>query len=276
MNKRILTLILTALFGICYNSDAQVLHYMMKKVENLVYSKWENDSEGNRCLNYYNNDYCHYLHIQDGDKTVLRPGKNTVYKRSKGELESPYKYGKTYYLYRGCFPNKKFDPFFTYALPFKDGARVRWKIDRREPKRTLLMQCESCDTVYASRSGVACRINPDKSSLLVYHNDCTFAGYMNMTECFISPGQQVNTGDPIGISNSEGLSMTIFFLDENLFADGKHIVHPYTHIMPVFRTDKGDIRLETKTIYRSVIDADILTREMSKSERKRYLKRIQK
>jgi hypothetical protein len=61
-----------------------------------------------------------------------------------------------------------------------------------------------------------------------------------------------------------------------MFEDGKTIVHPYTHIMPVFRTDKGDVRLEEKTIYTSVVDADLITMEMSKAEKKRYLKTEQK
>ena len=72
------------------------------------------------------------------------------------------------------------------------------------------------------------------------------------------------------------MSLTVFFLDKNLFEDGKTIVHPYTHIMPVFRTDQGDVRLEENTVYKAVVDADLITREMSKSERKRFLKKLEK
>ena len=276
MNKRNLFLVFPVLLLSCLHANSQVLHYMMKLDKTLIESKWEDDSQGNRCLNFYNEDFCDYVRLQDNEFKVLRPGMNTVYKKTERDLENAYKYGKSYYLYRGRFITKKFDPYFVYALPFKNGAKVRWKIDRREPKRTLLMQCESCDTVYAARSGVVCKLNIDNSTVLMYHNDYTFAGYMNLFCSFVNAGEYVTTGDPIGIARSDGMSLTIFFLDENLFEDGKTIVHPYTHIMPVFRTDKGDVRLEEKTIYAPVTDADLITKEMGKSEKKRYLKTHQK
>ena len=274
MKKLLLNIVLLTVLPVCMN--AQVLHYVMKPVDNLVSSKWEKDASGNSCLNYYNNDFCDYVHLSDGDFKTLRPGKNTMYKRGKGELESPYKYGKKYLLYRGHFLNKKFDPYFVYAFPFKDGTKVRWKIDRREPKRTLLMQCESCDTVFAARSGVVCTINSGKSDILVYHDDYTFAGYMNLQESFVRPGQKLRTGEPLGVARNATMSLTVFFLDKNLFEDGKTIIHPYTHIMPVFRTNKGDVRPEEGTIYRAVVDADLITKEMSKSEKKRFLKKLEK
>lgn len=276
MNKSFIFLVFPVLLLSCLQANSQVLHYMMKLDKNLIESKWEDDSQGNSCLNFYNEDFCDYVRLQDNEFKVLRPGMNTVYKKTERDLENAYKYGKSYYLYRGRFITKKFDPYFVYALPFKNGAKVRWKIDRREPKRTLLMQCESCDTVYAARSGVVCKLNIDNSTVLMYHNDYTFAGYMNLFCSFVSAGEYVTTGDPIGIARSGGMSLTVFFLDENLFEDGKTIVHPYTHIMPVFRTDKGDVRLEEKTIYAPVTDADLITKEMGKSEKKRYLKTHQK
>lgn len=265
-------LVFSALLFLCVQAEAQVLHYMMKIDKTLIESKWENDNQGNRCLNYYNEDYCDYVRLQENEFTVLRPGKTTVYTKTASDLGNEYKYGKSYYLYRGGFVSKKFDPYFVYALPCKDGAKVRWKMDRREPKRTLALQCQSCDTVYAARSGVVCSLNDDETSVLLYHNDRSFAGYMNLVSTFVTPGEKVITGSPIGIASGAGFSMTVFFLDENMFAGGKVIVHPYTHIMPVFRTDKGDTRLEEKVVYTSLINADIVTKEMSKSERKRYLK----
>ena len=274
MKRVLLEIVFMTVLSVCM--EAQVLHYIMKPVNNLVTSQWEKDDSGNSCLNYYNNDFCDYVHLSEGDFKTLRPGKNTIYKRSKGELESPYRYGKKYHLYRGRFLDKKFDPYFVYAFPFKDDAMIRWKLDRREPKRTLLMQCESCDTVYAIRSGVVCTINSGKSEILVYHDDHTFAGYMNLQESLVVPGQKLRTGEPVGVTGNSTMSLTVFFLDKNLFEDGKTIVHPYTHIMPVFRTDQGDVRLEENTVYKAVVDADLITREMSKSERKRFLKNLEK
>ena len=38
---------------------------MMKLDKNLIESKWEDDSQGNRCLNFYNEDFCDYVRLQE-------------------------------------------------------------------------------------------------------------------------------------------------------------------------------------------------------------------
>lgn len=258
----------------CIQSDAQVLHYLMETVQGLVSGKWEDADNGSRNLNYYNEDHCPYIYLSNGQTKILNPGRTTIYSRKSTDVDNQYRYGSRYYLYRGRFVDKNFDPSFTYALPMKKGADVKWKLDKREPKRTFLFECASCDTVYASRAGVVCRINTDNSAVLMYHQDHTFAGYMNLAGSFVTAGQDVNVGDPIGIARYEGLSFTVFFLDKNLFEDGNKLVHPYTHITPVFRTENGDMRLEEDTEYKVVVDADLVTKEMSKLEKKRYLKSL--
>lgn len=259
-----------------HSLDAQALHYLVKKIDTCVESKWEADPSGNRCLNYYNSDFCDYLRFMEDEIKVLRPGKTTVYTQKKSEVESAYRYGKKYYLYRGRYPKSDFDPFFVYALPLKTDSKVIWRIDTSEPKRTLQFKVEPRDTVYASRSGVACRTLSEKDGVLLYHNDHTFAGYLNLSEVFVVPGQEVVTGEPIGLAGHRGVSLTIFFLDRNLFTVDKYIVHPYTHISPVFRTDKGDIRLEENVEYKAVVDDALIMSEMSKAEKKRYVKNHKK
>ena len=254
---------------------AQSLHYLVKRVETCIDSKWEQDASGNTCLNYYNTDHCDYLRFQDNESKVLRPGKTTVYTRKKSELESAYKYGKNYYLYRGRFPKKDFNPFFVYALPLKDGKNLKWKLDTKEPKRTLMFKTEYQDTVYACRRGIACVSGDTKKGILIYHQDFSFAAYMNLSESFIVPGEEVMTGQPIGLASHESVSLSVFFLDKNLFGE-KYTVHPYTHIMPVFRTDKGDVRLEKGIDYKVVTDDDLIMSEMSKAEKKRFMKRSRK
>ena len=276
MKPKLLLLMLWALFAFsCIRSEAQVLHYMMEKVDGLVHSKWEDGNDGSRNLNLYNDDYCHYLYLIGGQFQVLSPGKTTIYSKKSTDFNKPYKFGYSYYLYRGRFVDKDFNPTFTYAIPMKKGAAVKYKIDRREPKRTFLFECPACDTVYASRAGVVCEINTKQSAVLVYHQDYTFAGYMNLLSNFVTAGQDVKVGDPIGIARYEGLSFTVFFLDSNLFEDNVKLIHPYTHILPVFRTENGDMRLEEDAEYRVIVDSDLVTKEMDKIEKKRYLKSLQ-
>lgn len=276
MSRRISGLVCAfMLLGIA-DAYSQSLHYLVRKMDNLITSKWEKNSQGESCLNYYNSDFSDYIRFCEGDVKVIRPGKNTIYTRKGSELESAYKYGKSYHLYRGRFPKKDFDPFFVYAFPVKSGKKVMWKIDRREPKRTLCFRAEYRDTVYASRSGRVCMTEFTKDCVLLYHDDSSFAGYLNMDETFVTPGMFVRTGQPIGLAGHTDISMTVFFLDPNMFEGNTFIVHPYTHIMPVFRTDEGDVKLEERKIYRALTDTDLITAEMGKAEKKRYLKNLKK
>lgn len=260
-----------ALMSCMVYSNAQTLQYLVAKVKSAVESKWETDNTGNRCLNYYNYDYCDYLFFLDHSSKVLMPGKNTIYRQKDSELENAYKYGYKYYLYRGRFPNNRFNPFFVYALPLKEGTSVEWEIDIREPKRTLFFKTEYRDTVYASRTGVACLTEHAENGVLIYHSDYSFAGYLNLAETLVVPGQKINVGQPIGLASYGGVSFSVFYLDRNLFT-GEYYSHPYTHIMPVFRTDEGDIRLEKDMEYTVVIDDELFISEMTKQERKRYIK----
>ena len=81
MNKRFIFLGFPVLLLSCLQANSQVLHYMMKLDKNLIESKWEDDSQGNSCLNFYNEDFCDYVRLQDNEFKVLRPGMNTVYKK---------------------------------------------------------------------------------------------------------------------------------------------------------------------------------------------------
>ena len=70
--------------------------------------------------------------------------------------------------------------------------------------------------------------------------------------------------------------MTVFFLDPNMFEGNTFKVHPYSHLMPVFRTEEGDVRLEERKMYTAKTDADLITAEMSKSAKKKYLKNLKR
>ena len=53
--------------------------------------------------------------------------------------------------------------------------------------------------------------------LLIYHPDHTFAAYLMMRQNFIQTGEEVMTGQPIGIAGVLGVSISYFFLDNNKF-----------------------------------------------------------
>ena len=255
--------------------NAQSLHLLIEYPYQIIESKWETHptDKTKTQLNYYNNDYCPYYMFRINEKEAysIKPGKTSLITKDKND-KMHKALGPGYYrYYRGMFL-KSFNPAFVYAMPVKDGKNVMCTQDLSERVKTITFKSNYRDTVYASRTGRACNTDFNRGVLL-YHEDGTFAAYLNLEEKFISPGDVARTGEPIGISGFGGVSLSVFFLDENLFKFGETKVYPYTHFNPYFRTDKGDVRLEMNTEYKAVVDDDVITSEMSKSQKKRYLKK---
>ena len=93
-----------------------------------------------------------------------------------------------------------------------------------------------------------------------------------MSENFIQPGEEVKVGQPVGKAGPSRVSISFFFLDENKFKGGESSGYPYSHFIPVFRTTEGDIKLKEKTIYQAVVDDELIMQDMSKRDKKKYMK----
>ena len=188
------------------------------------------------------------------------------------QVDNSFKSASSYTFYRGKFP-KDFNIQTPYALPVKNNQKTAWKTDPREPFKTLNFHIKQGDTIYATRSGIACKTtNPQQ--LLIYHPDQTFAAYLVMNENFIEPGEEVQVGQAIGKAGPTGAAISFFFLDENKFKGGLSSGYPYSHFIPVFRTTEGDVKPEEKTIYQAVTDHDLIMQDMSKRDKKKYMKEI--
>ncbi|MBM6865441.1 M23 family peptidase [Bacteroides caecigallinarum] len=255
---------------------AQSLKSLMQRPFNIIESNWERNSKEDLQLVYTNNDYCDYYVYRIDDRSYnLRPGKNTMFTIPKGSnVDNPFKEPSSFMYFRGNFV-KDFDIKFPYALPVKNGKVTAWKTDLRESVKTLNFYMHRGDTVYATRSGIACKTTNPRQ-LLIYHADHTFAAYLVMDENFIVPGEQVLTGQPVGIAGKTCVSITYFFLDENKFDALQATGYAYSHFMPTFRTTEGDVIMEEKKKYEAVTDDDLIMRDMSKREQKKYLKKKNK
>lgn len=255
---------------------AQSLKSLMQRPFNIIESNWERNSKEDLQLVYTNNDYCDYYVYRIDDRSYnLRPGKNTMFSIPKGSnVDNPFKEPSSFMYFRGNFV-KDFDIKFPYALPVKNGKVTAWKTDLRESVKTLNFYMHRGDTVYATRSGIACKTTNPRQ-LLIYHADHTFAAYLVMDENFIVPGEQVLTGQPVGIAGKTCVSITYFFLDENKFDALQATGYAYSHFMPTFRTTEGDVIMEEKKKYEAVTDDDLIMRDMSKREQKKYLKKKNK
>lgn len=253
--------------------SAQSFKRILERPVNVIDGVWEQNSEGDQMLNYYNNDYCYYYmrRIND-DGYVLRPGKTTVYTRKKNaQYDNLFKSGASQYqFYRGRFL-KDFKIDTPYAFPVKNGGRTAWVTDKRERVRTLQFSIQPGDTVYATRGGMACD-TVDERLLLIAHADYTFAAYMAMRENFIISGEYVRVGQPVGIAGPTGVSISFFFLDKNKFDGLDANGYVYSHFTPTFRTVEGDVKPEEKKMYEALLDDALIMQDMSKREQKRYLK----
>lgn len=250
------------------------LPYLIKYPVKIIEGKWEThpyDKTKNQ-LNYYNSDKCPYfLYVTDQRENFrLMPGKTTVITKDVNDPANLAKMPGTFRFYRGVFP-KELDLDFVYSIPLAAGKSIEWMPDSRERVRTFLFKTSYRDTVYASRTGTVC-YTEYKGGLLVYHRDDTFAAYMNLSEQLVFPGEKVTAGEPIGLTSYGGVSLSIFFLDENLFSGGLSKGYAYTHFSPLFRTDKGDVKLLQGEKYTVVRDDSLIMREMTKGEIKKYLK----
>lgn len=254
-------------------AGAQSFRKILDRPHDVVKSVWESDNEGNQELNYYNEDYCpYYLYREGDDSYALQPGKNTVFKKMKNSpYDNPFNRPTSFMYFRGFFP-KNFQVNTPYALPVKSGTQTAWRIDKRESVRTLQFRMAAGDTVYATRSGVACRTVIPRQ-LLICHADHTFAAYLVMQENFITPGEEVRTGQPVGIVGPTGVSVSFFFLDKNKFSGLKAAGYMYSHFTPVFRTTEGDVKPEERKMYTAWVDDGLIMLDMTKREQKKYLKR---
>ena len=252
--------------------SAQSLRKLMERPFGIIESKWETSTQGDRELNYYNEDYCDYYLYRMNDRSYnLTPGKNTIFKIEKNaSFENPFKSASSYKCYRGKFP-KDFQINTPYALPEKNGEKTEWQTDPREFAKTLNFRIKEGDLVYATRSGIACKTSNPRQ-LLVYHADQTFAAYLMMSEKYIQPGEEVQVGQPVGKAGALKVSISFFFLDENKFKGGESSGYPYSHFIPVFRTTEGDIKPKEKTIYQALTNDELIMQDMSKRDKKKYMK----
>lgn len=284
------------LFMTGFSASAQSLMSLMDSQEGNLDGEVEKNRERKaKDLILYNNDYCDfYIVVLRGKKAYdVHPGRNLIV-MGRSRKKSDYTYSKasvsqisinkfsgplykrdinSYRLryYPGRFP-KKLNESFPYALPVKHGKETAWRTDSLENQLTLNFSIPEGDTVYATRGGVVCKAG-DEGQVLVYHADCTFAAYLMLESKFVSPGSEIHAGEPIGVASSEGVSISFYYLDKAQFRRSEKVAdYPYAHFVPVFRTGEGDVKPEEGKTYCAVTDDELVTQEMSRREKRQYLK----
>ncbi len=187
-------------------------------------------------------------------------------------------------LYRGIVPNKKFkEDAALYVLPCSaaDGEAVLsvvHDIDVSNKKMHILSfrRQPVNDTVYAMRGGVVCLMPKNiQNSILVKHTDETFAFYALMSMPLVKPGDKIVAGQAIGICETD-IHTAFFYLDkEKINSKEEPSGCMYCSFIPTLYTQSGQTRISehnASLLMSTAIPIDIITQDMSGSEKKKYLK----
>ncbi|MCL2649554.1 MAG: M23 family metallopeptidase [Candidatus Azobacteroides sp.] len=150
------------------------------------------------------------------------------------------------------------------------------------------------DTIYAVRRGVVCDVKDDAeleyndysmstkdNQITICHQDNTFARYSVLSEVLVKKGQEVEAGEPIAITGGEKyasgyqvrLSISYLYKIDNPEKEDDLPVGS-AYVTPRFYLSSGEVKpLELKEVYISTHPQEIITKEMSKKELKKYLNR---
>ena len=247
-------------------------------VQNIV--RYNADAKAKERI-YINTDHCAYMVVRKGARYYnAYPGENLVESRQVQSQAAEGNFSETeYHYYRGIFPKNEPANGY-YALPLAVGDSILIEphaIHARNSERTenyLSFSIQNNDTVYAMRGGVACLVG-DKKGVIINHIDETFAVYFHMRSALVQPGDAVEVGQPVGLAAGGKVYVGFVYLDEKYFKQKELAVeYPYTHFVPQLWDGEqffqpGEM---AKSIVVLTLTTDLITQDMTKAQKKRYLK----
>ncbi|MBO6305890.1 MAG: peptidoglycan DD-metalloendopeptidase family protein [Paludibacteraceae bacterium] len=236
-----------------------------------------------------NTDYCPYTYPY-GQFAVIQPGRyderlafttdatdNKAMKRKQmfdfGKVARDIKYRGGEIMLRGVstdsahIKNK-------YSYPLKTNTKTEIHYEN-EGKKYVRFSSAPGDTIYAVRGGVVC-MSGSAYGIIIYHKDCTFAVYRCFRELLVKHGDAVKVGQPVGIALNNYISVHLLYLAdiEELFRySKKESSDPYVYFLPNLQIENGFLLEKRDTaLLVPPISEEIIFLDMSKSEKKKYLK----
>lgn len=242
----------------------------------------------------------HHLVIPARQKIIcFRLTKNNLGALANWEYKCKYYTGNV---------NAKHKHEIAYFLPLAPGKKITVKnlisiSERFKNSETAdsLIACQFLyaegDTVRACRKGEVCEIEEgfsnngadnfdykrDVNFILVVQPDQTFARYkiFKQGEIFVEPGETIYPGTPLGLAGGHdfrnGCQMR-FMVYKPVKLTEQNITekHYWEYFRPNFIVDKGEISpLEYNKEYVSVHPEELITVEMNRREKKKWLKNNQ-
>lgn len=255
------------------------LHKGMGCIENKMENKpYESIVE----RQYINNDYCDYYIVRKGaGNYTIQPGVNVVETLNTKSDNQKAQYqagvsamnGTSYTAYPGRFVTKR-DTNIVYAIPCAANKSITCSTNRKSVIHSYNFDLQDGDTVFAVRGGVVC-LTPtgyENNSTTIYHNDGTFAFYTH-ARMLVRPGDGVAVGQPIAIAcDRKPMHLYLWYLDKQKLKDSDKF--PYKPIIPRWQSGDTQVKLmEEKALLTATITDEIIMQDMTKAEKKRYLKK---
>ncbi len=246
-----------------------------------------------------------------GYETTMNPpavnigiGRSKLFKLKRDELSSQANFQYKYYVYPGV-ANPKLKEV-DYALPVKHGMETQVfnltdaNVTFRQKTRPndfygLAFKGNAGDTISAARGGRVIKVvqgkvtegenivfSKSKNVIEIRHNDGSVGQY-NIFEsgsAMVKEGEDILTGTPLALISGENYELgthfrlLIFYLsfEYNKTMKSKDW-YMYKYITPEFVTEShGAVQLSNRSIYRALLNDDLITQEMTKRERKKYLR----
>lgn len=209
-------------------------------------------------------------------------------------------------------PNPKADSLFQYSLPFKMGKKVKiyeagnigekyFGAEKPTNWKSYVVHFKNPDTIFSMRKGIVVKLTNEyeddasitkhftskRNSIIIEHEDGTFAEYKGFKKNsfkvklgqIVYPQTQLGTIELFNKSeNNYRFDFCIYYLF-NLKSIGnnekqtlKNNGSRYKFLTPKFLTSDGLTTVESKKEYTASFNETILLQEMTRSEKKKYLK----
>lgn len=277
-----------------------------------ISSEWKNEGEGRQKLTITNNLFVpiilkvNFSDPSTFDASVPTPYTTGVPARGSTSITMQEKsygspnYSWTYSYWWGC-NNAKPDLEYPYLMPIGNKKEVKirglylFSATSKTPVRNyyaISFSANKGDTVFAARRGTVFNLRSnadlkhDKYSMTtednhiyIIHKDCSYAWYKVLDEVLVKEGQKVEAGEPIAIvggSKYEQGNHVRFSVMYPYFCDScNHNAGDYglEYVKLKFYLSEGKVdTLTHNKAYTSTLSDEIITKEMSKSELKKWRK----
>lgn len=251
--------------------------------------------------------------IADEFKAVVKhsTGSLLTLKPERPDQHINYAYSTSYT--RGD-ENAKIDSLFQYTLPYKDGKEIQiiesgnvgekyLGKEKHKSWKSYSVTTKTPDSIFAMRKGIVIEIKNEyptdtlvtgyiytskRNGIIIEHEDGTYGSYwgLKMDSMPIELGDTVYPSTLLGVidrfnNKNYVLHFHIYYIgvkdyvfDQN--ATLKTAKTRFSYLTPFFHTKEGIVQIISKNKYTAHCNQEILTKEMSKKELKKFLKTINK